>query len=622
MAKNKVAQPAPDFIPDDAPEFISDAEAPDFISDEEAGDVEGPGMISRLLDAYESVMGAPARQALIAPTQGKNPITAWKDQMGADPNTAPSGPMVAEAYGVSDKPISTVRVGGGLMGLVPGILGLSPADIVGGGIDLTASPDMAIGPVVRGGGKAVSALRGLDEVGAIGRNVAPAKKLAIGAPKAGLETVEKVNREAIINAARNLGVPTFEGQLGADKFTQRLESILQESPSFVGRMRQEKTRKAFEKIGGNIEAALPKTNKSKFVIGEDVQAGILSDIEKEREPISKLYETVKESAGNIQVPPMSKGRISKNVGKLEKFSGPAQSLAERISKDILVIDNLDDIKKLKTTINKSLSPGASSAERDVVTKVSRRLKALEENTVLREAVKFSTETKDPQAKVLIESLIGDRRAADKSWRGFMGGLSQLSKGLGKGQINDAYQAERFIKDMVPEKLVDRLSTQDNAGFVKFFANKYPERAKEIFALQKEKILGRATKGESINIKNALDSIDNLSDEVRNLMFTPEQLKTFADAKTYVRSWPVKFNPSDTATKQEYAGMLRGVYEALTLNARDAAIVSTLKAKGAYSPEGFEALKRVSMKGASGSLKSTSAATRIKALGGGYHKEDK
>lgn len=621
MAKNKVAQPAPDFIPDDAPEFISDAEAPDFISDEEAGDVEGPGMISRLLDAYESVMGAPARQALIAPTQGKNPITAWKDQMGADPNTAPSGPMVAEAYGVSDKPISTVRVGGGLMGLVPGILGLSPADIVGGGIDLTASPDMAIGPVVRGGGKAVSALRGMDEVGAIGRGIPRAKNVVIN-PTAGTTTVDRANMQAIMDAAKELGVPTFEGQLGADKFTQRLEGILQESPSIIGRARQEKTRKAFEKIGSQIENALPGTDKSKFIVGSDVKEGILADLAKEREPISKLYESVKESAGNIQVPPMSKGRISKNVGKLEKFSGPAQSLAERLSKDILVIENLDDIKKLKTTINKSLSPGASSAERDVVTKVSRRLKALEENTVLREAVKFSQETKDPSARALIESLIVDRKTADKSWRGFMGGLSELSKGLGKGQINDAYQAERFIKDLVPEQLVDRLSTQNNAGFVKFFSSKYPERAKEIFSLQREKILGKATKGDSVNIKQAVAAVDDLSQEVRNLMFTPEQLKKFEAAKTYVKSWPKNFNPSETATKLDYLSFFKNPIDAVSITARDAGLSTLLKAKGAYSPEGFEAMKRAGMKSVPAAQKATSAATRIKALGGGYHKEEK
>lgn len=619
MAKNKVA---PDFIPDaEAPDFISDADAPDFIPDEP----EAPGMISRLLDAYESVMGAPARAGLMAPAQGKNPITAWKDQMGADPSTAPSGPMVAEAYGVSDKPISTVRVGGGLIGMVPGLLGLSPADIVGSGIDLGASPDVAIGPAARGIGKAVGVAgkgaAALGEVGAIGRSIPSAKKMMVKAP-VGAETVEKLNIQAIRDSAKELGVPTFEGQLGADKFTQRVEGVLQDSPSIIGRARQEKTRKAFEKIGTQLEGALPGTDKSKFMVGSDVKTGILSDIEKEREPLAKIYEALRESAQNIQVPPMSKGRISKNVEKLEKFSGPAKTLADRISKDILVLDNLDDVKRLKTTLNKSLTPGSSQAERELVTKVSRRLKALEENTVLREAVKFARESGDPQARALIETLITDRKTADKGWREFMGGISELSKGLGKGRINDAHQAERFINDMVPEQLVDRLSTQNNAGFVKFFAGKYPERAKEIFSLQREKILGRATKGEQVNIKQAVSAVDELSKEVKELMFTPEQLKKFEAAKTYVKSWPKNFNPSETATKLDYLSFFKNPIDAVSITARDAGLAALLKARGAYSPEGFEAMKRAGMAAVPKAQKTVSTATRIKALGGGYHKEDK
>lgn len=619
MAKNKVA---PDFIPDDqAPDFISDSDAPDFISDKDmpTGD-DSPGMISSLLSAYESIMGAPTRQALIAPAQGKNPLSAFKQQFGADPETAPSGEYVARSYGVSEKPISSVRVGMGLAGLLPGVLGLSPADIVGAGIDLTASPDVIAGPAIRGAGKIAGVVRGLDEIGAIGKSVPRAAKMSIPAPSPA--TVEKLNIEAIRNAAKQLGVPTFEGQLGADKFTQRVEGILQDSPSIIGRSRQEKTRKAFEKIGNQLEASLPGTDKSKFIVGSDVKEGILADLAKEREPISKLYESVKESAGNIQVPPMSKARISRNVDKLEKFSGPAKSLAERLSKDILVIENLDDIKKLKTTINRSLKPDASPAERELVTKVSRRLKALEENTVLKEAVKFSQETKDPSAKALIETLITDRKTADKSWRGFMGGLSELSKGLGKGQINDAYQAERFIKDLVPEQLVDRLSTQNNAGFVKFFANKYPERAKEVFSLQREKILGKATKGETVNIKQAVSAVDALSPEVRNLMFTPDQIKKFEAAKTYVGSWPKNFNPSETATKLDYLSFFKNPIDAISITGRDAGLNMLLKAKGVYSPEGFEAMKKAGMQTLPKIYKATAVGTRLKALGGGFHGDEK
>ena len=636
MAKNKVA---PDFIPDDeAPEFISDADAPDFISDEDVPEENGGGGffsgLGDLLEGYESYTGAPTRKSLVSLRHGENPFAAYAKQMGQPSQTAPTPTKVASEFGASEEALPP-RTGGGLAGMLPFLFpekvgmgmrdmpehprsgGISPADIASVPIALTASPDMLIAPAFRGAKGAIRGLRGLDEVGAIGSKI-PKVKPPAPPPQEGLQAVDKLNIEQIKEAAKELGLPTFEGQLSADRFTQMLEGSLHKSPSPIGRVRQEKLRGALEKIRGGISESIPSlpADVSKFDVGSDVQKTLLKNIGEEKAPIGNLYDKIRESTQNIPVPLKSTAATSKSIGKTGKFSGPENAMLKEISQDVLKIDNVDDVKKLITKVNGRFPPGAATPnELNAVKKITRRLKALEEGTVIRQAKTMVKETGDPQVKDLVETLISDRRGANASWKEFMGNLSELSKGLGKGKIQRADQAEDFLKNIKVEKLVDRLSQKDNAGFLKFFSKKYPDQAQKIFAFQKDKILKlpNMIKDDKINIPKALGEIDKLSKEARELMFSPEQLRKFDLYKTYYQSLPPNFNPSDTNTAKEFLEIFKNPVSYLTRTGVDAGMLGLLKRKSVYSPEAFEKARKAGMAGAKATGKATSKTARIKAL---------
>lgn len=575
---------------------------------------EEPGFLSHMLERYDAYTGAPTRAGLVAARGGNNPISAAWEQMGKPAESAPTGKDVALAYGASNKPIIGADYpdlgtpGNSMLDVQPGELAamnaivkagqnVSPADVYGTGVNMTASPDILAGPAIKGARYAAEGLRGLDEVGAIGRSVpkiAPIVKDAEAAVKEGsaLRSVPKPNAAEISSAAESLGVPTFEGQLAADKFSQRLEQLLQDSPSLSARGRQEKLRQALESVSGQTAQMVPASDLSKFEVGSDVKKSLLEQLAAEKKPISQLYDTLKESTQNIPVSDRSLQAISRNVQKLPEgqFLGPGKSLIERESQNIANIKTVDDVKRLRTQIRQSLGPTASTQEKYAAAKIQQKLAALEEGTVVRQAKRLADETKDPRVGELVRSLVDDRKSADAQYKEFIGNVSELSQGLGKKRINSPADAERFIESLDSEKVADRLFQKNNSGFMQKFADKYPEQAQRVYGYQKSRIADIATKDGKLNVNTVLREVDKLPKEVQSLMFSKDELSKLKNVRTYMESLPAPGNPSGTNVMRDIGDMFTSPQKSMGLNARDLAARAMLNNKLALNEGALQAVR--------------------------------
>lgn len=128
--------------------------------------------------AFDSYTGAPTRAAIGAAQEGKNPLPAFKQQFGEDPNLAPSGKDIVMKAGVSGEPSTRY--------------GVSPAGVLGVGMDMAANPINFLGPVAKGAGMAVKALPGVTRTGeavsdAMGSLSAKAVGQLISKPKHAVE---------------------------------------------------------------------------------------------------------------------------------------------------------------------------------------------------------------------------------------------------------------------------------------------------------------------------------------------------------------------------------------------------------------------------------------------------
>lgn len=98
------------------------AEQPNIFQRAGQAALEGLSEAGRAIDQYT---GAPTRAAIGAIQEGKNPLEAYSQQFGEEPEKAPTGKDIASKAGLSRE---------------EGILGVSPAGAVGLAVDIIADP--------------------------------------------------------------------------------------------------------------------------------------------------------------------------------------------------------------------------------------------------------------------------------------------------------------------------------------------------------------------------------------------------------------------------------------------------------------------------------------------------
>lgn len=154
-----------------------------------------PGLISKALEAYQSYLPAPARAGAVALAEGKNPVSAWWEQVGKPSETAPSPEEMMGAYGVSRTPLNqlypstkmnpadTGIPNTGFAGMVGGedlndmyaaqeLLKHSPAEISGVPAGMVVDPANAVGPIAETGSAFLKGLRGLEKASEVAAPVA------------------------------------------------------------------------------------------------------------------------------------------------------------------------------------------------------------------------------------------------------------------------------------------------------------------------------------------------------------------------------------------------------------------------------------------------------------------
>jgi hypothetical protein len=407
---------------------------------------------------------------------------------------------------------------------------------------------------------------------------------------------KKINAAKIEAAAKELGVELTPGQLLDDGFLQKLDDMLRESPTMVGRGQANVVKKGVDAATSAAESALEgASNRTAREVGEETNAAIAAKVRAEKAPISAMYDKVRESTQHIEVSPNSVKAIARNVGKLDEanFNGPAKGLVNGAIEDIEKLTNVDQIKKLRTNLRSVLQGTASPSERSAVANIDARLKALEEGTIARAAKTMAKEAKDPALAEELTSLIGERRVADKQYAQFMTKLKDFSGVIKGGRVSTPEAFVQKLEAINPEEFTRKLFTKGNSKGLEFVQEHFPEEAKQIFALEKGKLLSKFTNDGKVRGAALVKEVMNdqkYSPEVRRLMFGEEGLKKLSAAKTYFESLPAKANPSGTAVTQDILSFWGNPIKATGMTARDVLIKGVLNSakagdsgavKGAY-----------------------------------------
>lgn len=394
-------------------------------------------------------------------------------------------------------------------------------------------------------------------------------------PKTLIESLTelKPNAPEIKAAADTLGAPLLESQVSASKRMQEIDSyLINSSNSPIGNARQALLQSGITKAEGAVSDALgPPTGASQVEVGNAIKASLTQKIEAEAAPINELYDTLKQSTGNIPVSNNAKGQIAANIRRLEDYkftNSPVRSLGDSVIENLPSIETVDDIKRYKTLLNQSVSPTAPPGEKYAVGIIAQKLTDLEENTITRAAQALADHTGDPELKETVLGLLDQRRQANAAYTQLRSKMSDLGEVLGKKRIGGPQDFLNFIDDLTPEKLTTKLFSKNNSEALASFANNFPEEMSLIVQYQKAALREAATTDGVLSVGKVNRELDKLSPEVKNLMFKPEEIGKLQAAKTYVESIPKSINPSGTAKTHSLLKFFSNPISAATTTAAD------------------------------------------------------
>jgi hypothetical protein len=603
-AQAQVAQPAAEVtgaVPPPSPGLANFVKEQIYGTPEQqaitAGEGFARGATLGASDYVETKTGLSTPEAMKA-REDENP---WTSNLA---NVAGSAALVGITGGAA-APIEGELIAGGLgpiaakaagFGVEGGIFGLSNAvsDSVLGNTDLTAGKVLAnvgLGAVL-GGGLGAAAGK-IGELGAIGdkvsslvdENNASAKissKLAdepVGTFDFG---AQKETAPDIVEAAQRLGAPVAEGMTSANPWIQRAEdSLVNSAPTYSGIKRANLYNQGYQAVNSALDDVLGEEGRySKAELGKIFQDSITSQIATENEPISQLYNEIKQTTDAIPLSERSAPAIARNIGDLREFklapNSPEGKMLSGVMDTIGNLKTVDDVKWYKSTLNGSLTATASPNEKRLVGIISDKLTNLEESSIEQFA---ENNMKTPQAKARVLDLINQRKAANAQYKPFIEKVGTLAEQLGKGKVYGPQDAINFIQNLTPEQVTQRLFAKNNSEFLSFFDKNFPEQAALMREYQKGVLRESASKTGELSPKVLFNKVNSMEPEVQKSIFHPDELQKLKDAETYLRSFPKNFNPSGT----ERAGAFKAFFEhpagAAISNLRDYGIEAFIKAMG-------------------------------------------
>jgi len=400
---------------------------------------------------------------------------------------------------------------------------------------------------------------------------------------------QKSNAEAIKQAAKNIGVKPTEGMLSASPTIQGLESSLEQSPTLAGSIARKGTegpREAIRKaVGGLVEEG---TSLSPYEVGEQVKTGMVARIGEKTGPASMMFENVKAMTKDIPIDKKSIARVAKNIEKIdevrllpkESWSTKARSYAEALGN----AQSADEIATIRKTVGEDFR-SAEGPERMVLGKLYDKLSKLENNTIMRGAVRAARNAKE--GGEIGKDLVEESLSARKQWKEIYKSLNEFSEatGLKVGGRENITNILDAIESMPAESVSKKFFNTGNLNAMNVMKKKFPEqfdllRQAKISELQK---LSTGADGQ-LNAASFRRNIKSMGPEVTELVFGEGSKGRIDDIVTVMQSNPKMMGPSGTPQGLDFRDMLNPM-----LQARDIGRLGILKGQGPIRSTG-EALR--------------------------------
>jgi len=503
--------------------------------------------------------------------------------------------------------LKALPAAGALAGGAIGSLSLNPAGILGGGMlgaaggkalqnigesmlgDEKTREDIYAGPIKEAAFEAAGAgVGGLVGKGAgmVGKYVKePAERILgrMGAPA-------KETAPLITEAGERLGVTPTRGMLTDDKFVQKMESGLAQTPTNSGQQVATQLENVQEGLKSAGEGALSsgKTAESQIQMAgrakESAKAKILKDVE----PAQEIYKKLEGDARAIVVSPQSSERIARNIEGLPfaKIKGSQEAgFARQISDNLRSVKSLEELRNLRSYVGKQFSDqNLSPTMREVSGEMYGRLSKLEQNSITRSALDAAANPK--HGRSVAKEMIGEIKKANKIYSQVSKDLQEIGRASGMGNVKSYGDFIRKMESMPDEKFVSKLFNPSNVKNLKALEKQFPESFEVMRKAKVADIYNKSvTKGE-VSISKLVSNARKMSPEAKELIFGKEADQALKDIETVYNATYQKVGPSGTPEGREFVAFTpfspTRWWTELSASARKYILDNPDKFKGYYS----------------------------------------
>lgn len=464
-------------------------------------------------------------------------------------------------------------------------IGMSAA-LTGGFGALVGGAFGAVGKDLVSGEERVAALRATEGLSSGEADLAG----TVSQPKERLSFIQslrkqKENAAEILAAGEEIGAPVLPGQTSASKHIQDATSALSKAPTLPGITTQQTIQKGFDAVDNVIKDSLGAAEHLEaYDAGAALKESVQNKIDEIYAPIKQRYKD-REAIGHVIKLPDDEiikfhDRLIKAGSGFKNVTNEGRAIFKQVARDVVeeavqsagasgtsAISNLEGLAK-------SLGDKARAAEAPMVKNYDLAQAYYQNRDMIKKFINRQLLGAEREAGSLegrqAKEIIKEGRALDKEYKNLKSILKDVftDQRLGKRKNISYGDLDNVLDGIANEKVVDKMFDPKNSDGLKRFKENFPDAFQIMIDHKKSQLLQNSTKDGKVEIGKVMREIydeKKLSSKVREIMFTPEQLKKMDAAKTWVESMPKDINPSGTDKATAYREFLSNPLKAVSGN---------------------------------------------------------
>lgn len=388
----------------------------------------------------------------------------------------------------------------------------------------------------------------------------------------------KPNADEIKGAFSRLGMEApSTGTLSNSELVQNAEGNLAQRPSIAGGIQKARFADDFSKLTDAAQSTLEeKTGKSQATVGAGIKKDISNTLLENLKPIEDGYKAAEGDLAKVPIDDNMKLKAIDPIANHDfvRLDPEAASVAKRVSGQIEGIENVSDLKKVRTLISSQLNAEYGAGQGG-----GPKAQVLQTAKTALDGMRASALDTAAKTGAIAPDALENIKGLDAQYAGFQNTVKQLGVEGGLGKANTARSLLSRFQNLSDESFAKKVFDTGDVRNMEFFKENFPEafekaRTYKLAEIADASIDNAQGKNGRFSLAKYLTQVRNLDPEARSTLFG-SNLQKIGDIETAYKAIPGAQNTSGTDYARTFSKMFSP--EGVVQNFTDLAQAAWLKA---------------------------------------------